>query len=164
MAHGFTQRNQRADDIEEKLRTDIIIDFNEFEQIQKEADSIIGSAESTEKKNLILKLKSKAEQVLRSKLSSSSGTLVYDDVKRQSSYRYQGGSSDQSPLDVIISHSRLRRNSDAYLTKPRMPEAPNAFLEEIEEELRHGPKKERSSHHLNVAKKASSRDKKSPAE
>lgn len=87
-------------------------------------------------------IKSRTELVLRSNIPANSpGKLTYDDVKRQSSYRYPSNPSDQSPLDVIVNHSRLRRKSDAYLTKPRVLEAPNAFLEEIEEELRHAPKK-----------------------
>lgn len=70
LANGFTQRNQRGDEQEERLRTDIISDFNEFESINREFDSILGDPQnaiiqSTEFKNL----KQQTESVLRQKLT-----------------------------------------------------------------------------------------------
>ena len=44
MANGFTQRNQRGDDQEERLKTEILSDYNEFESINREAEIIMGGS------------------------------------------------------------------------------------------------------------------------
>ena len=50
LANGFTQRNQRLDQTEERLREEIASDFNEFESINREAENILG-LESVKKKS-----------------------------------------------------------------------------------------------------------------
>ena len=134
-ANGFTQRNQRGDDQEEKLRHEIISDFNEFEQIQHEASCIIGSDQDNKSNEAIAKLKAKTEKVLRTNISPNKN--ANDTPVRTISQRYTVDPQDCiSPLEVMVQKGRLRRNSDAYQTlKDRLNE-PNAFLEEIEEELR----------------------------
>lgn len=68
--NGFTQRKQRGDDQEERLKTEIISDFNEFESINREAENILGvSILSPQQNSKLESMTSMAESVLRMKLS-----------------------------------------------------------------------------------------------
>lgn len=64
LANGFTQRNQRGEEAEEKLREELIIDLKQFSQISQEAEKLAGKSS-----DLSETMKRKAESVLRSKIT-----------------------------------------------------------------------------------------------
>ena len=69
MANGFTQRNQRGDNQEEKLKSEILSDYNEFNYINQEAEAIIGKTLSTKQTMKITNMQTMAESALQMKLT-----------------------------------------------------------------------------------------------
>jgi len=69
MANGFTQRNQKGDDQEERLKTDILSDFNEYESINREVTVIMGAPLSAVAETKISRVRTLAESVLRYKIT-----------------------------------------------------------------------------------------------
>ena len=131
LANGFTQRNQKCDEVEEKLRQELISDFNEFESINKEVESIMGNSTSN-----IAGLKDKTQAVLRSKLTPDKrrDNSPLDPLTHSKSLRTNDG---KSPIDLYVKAGRLvgeRRGSQSFFTT-RIHQPAGILLEEIEEEL-----------------------------
>lgn len=98
MADGFTQRNQRADPSEEKLKQEIISNFNEYDQIREEAEEIVGAEAlkfDTSDDNSMTFLRTKAETIMKQKISRLSFTGGRPQRRSSHQFFVEG---DSSPL------------------------------------------------------------------
>ena len=140
LANGFTQRNQRGEEAEEKLREELIIDLKQFTQISQEAENLAGKSS-----DLSETMKRKAESVLRSKITpEKQRDASPSDPLRSSSFRSDG----KSPIKIYEQAGRLtssteRRSTGAFFSS-RLPHHQHSgvLLEQIEEELNRTGKKD----------------------
>jgi len=105
MANGFTQRNQRGDDQEERLRTDIMSDYNEFESINREAEGIIGGTKKLTSK--VEGMRTMAKDVLRMNLEPERLAELSADRTRRRSLVSGSISDGCSPIDMPGHGGRL---------------------------------------------------------